>query len=200
LIAYFDRLYWLITLKDKEDEKDEEVKIDKVHKVHKVHKVDTENHATSDVPVLRRAAMDFLARREHSFHELQHKLHRKFPDSPAAQLDDVLQCLADEGLQSDDRFTESWVRYRQGRGFGYHHIRSDLCARGLSNTTIDRYLFDDDDAWLNSARDLVRKRLRSLNTEIIEFGSKPHRKLLKFLESRGFGHREIRQALEEVVK
>jgi SOS response regulatory protein OraA/RecX len=53
---------------------------------------------------------------------------------------------------------------------------------------------------LNCARDLVRKRLRSLNTEIIEFGSKSHRKLLKFLESRGFGHREIRQALEEVVK
>lgn len=193
MIAYFDRLHWLITLKDKEDEKDEEVKIDKVHKV------DKENHATSDVPVLRRAAMDFLARREHSFHELQHKLHRKFPDSPAAQLDDVLQCLANEGLQSDDRFTESWVRYRQGRGFGYHHIRSDLCARGLSNTIIDRYLFDDDDVWLDSARDLVAKKLRSLNTEIIEFGSKHHRKLLKFLESRGFGHREIRQALEEVL-
>lgn len=144
--------------------------------------------------------MDFLARREHSFHELQHKLHQKFPDTPNEQLDEVLQCLANEGLQSDDRFAESWVRYRQGRGFGYHHIRNDLCARGLSNTTIDRFLFDDDEAWLSSARELIAKKLRSLHTEAVEFGSKPHRKLLKFLESRGFGHREIRQALEEVVK
>jgi regulatory protein len=144
--------------------------------------------------------MDFLARREHSFHELQHKLHQKFSDTPSELLDEVLRCLQKEGLQSDERFTESWVRYRQGRGFGYHHIRSDLCARGLSNTIIDRYLFDDDEAWLNSAIDLVAKKLRSLNTETIEFGSKPHRKLMKFLESRGFGHREIRQTLEEVVK
>jgi len=144
--------------------------------------------------------MDFLARREHSFHELQHKLHQKFSDTPSELLDEVLRCLQNEGLQSDDRFTESWVRYRQGRGFGYHHIRGDLSARGLSNTIIDRYLFDDDEAWLHSARDLVAKKLRTLDTETIEFGSKPHRKLLKFLESRGFGHREIRQALEEVVK
>lgn len=143
--------------------------------------------------------MDFLARREHSFHELLHKLHQKFPDTSSARLEEVLQCLAHEGLQSDDRFTESWVRYRQGRGFGYHHIRNDLSARGLSTRTIDQYLFEDDETWLCSAKELVAKKLRSLNAETVKFGSKPHRKLLKFLESRGFGHREIRQALEEVV-
>jgi len=187
-VTAIDRAHWLITLKDKEEIEN------------KKSKKDNKDHATSDVPVLRRAAMDFLARREHSFHELQHKLHQKFSDTPSELLDEVLRCLQNEGLQSDDRFTESWVRYRQGRGFGYHHIRGDLSARGLSNTIIDRYLFDDDEAWLHSARDLVAKKLRTLDTETIEFGSKPHRKLLKFLESRGFGHREIRQALEEVVK
>ena len=143
--------------------------------------------------------MDFLARREHSFHELQHKLQQKFPDADAETLDQVLQCLKDEGLQSDERFTESWVRYRQGRGFGYHHIRADLSARGLSSLIIDRYLFDDDETWLQSARDLVAKKLRSLDLDSIEFGSKPHRKLMKFLESRGFGHREIRQAISSVL-
>ena len=39
-----------------------------------------ENINTKDVPVLRRAAMDFLARREHSLHELKTKLIRKFPE------------------------------------------------------------------------------------------------------------------------
>ena len=44
-----------------------------------------ENIDTKDVPVLRRAAMDCLARREHSLHELKTKLTRKFPDlSPHA--------------------------------------------------------------------------------------------------------------------
>ena len=148
---------------------------------------------TVDVPVLRRAAMDFLARREHSFHELQLKLQRKFPDEPVSRLEQIIKELQEDGLQSDERFTESWVRYRQSRGFGYRHIRADLKERGVDTTLIDRFLFDDDDCWLQTAIDLTGKRLGK--DERVAFGSSLHKKLQRYLESRGFGHREIQSAL-----
>lgn len=161
----------------------------------------TESSATStvesqtvDVPVLRRAAMDFLARREHSSRELHHKMQLKFPDTSSQLLDEVLGTLAEEGLQSDERFTESWVRYRQSRGFGFHHIRSDLRERGIANALIEKYLFSDDDCWKETAISLVNKRLTE--SEQIEFGSPLHRKIQRYLKSRGFGNQEIQFALK----
>lgn len=147
---------------------------------------------TIDVPVLRRAAMDFLARREHSRLELQLKLTRKYPDADRDLLAQVLDDLATEKLQSDDRFVESWVRYRKSRGFGYRHISADLHARGISQCVLDRHLFADDEDWQALADSLVE---RKLGTGRLQFGDRQHRRLLRFLESRGFGAREIRNSL-----
>ena len=83
-----------------------------------------ENIDTKNVLVLRRAAMDFLARREHSLYELKTKLIRKFPDLSPKLVLAVLSRLTIEGLQSDERYTESRIRYRLERGFGFHHILS----------------------------------------------------------------------------
>ena len=77
----------------------------------------SETTPCNDVPVLRRAAMDYLARREQSFYELTQKLNKKFPESDSDLLVEVLDILKAENLQSDDRFTESYVRYRKSRGF-----------------------------------------------------------------------------------
>lgn len=155
---------------------------------------DSEESASIDVPVLRRAAMNFLARREHSYQELLHKLQRKFPDTPEQMLTDVMDALAEENLQSDERFTESWVRYRQSRGFGFHHIRSDLKERGISTSLMEKYLFSDDDCWTETAITLINKRL--VESERVEFGSSLHMKLQRYLESRGFGSKEIRHAID----
>ena len=153
----------------------------------------TRDHATSGVPVLRRAAMDFLARREHSYQELTRKLQLKFPDVTPDKIAEVLDALRSEKLQSDDRFAESWVRYRQNRGFGYMHILADLKERGVSSQTINRYLFADDDTWHQSVENLIKKRLN--DGETLEFGSKSHQKLTRYLQSRGFAPQEIQRAL-----
>ena len=154
----------------------------------------TRDHATSDVPVLRRAAMDFLARREHSFRELTRKMQLKFPDSKPEAIEAVLDVLRTEKLQSDERFAESWVRYRQSRGFGYLHILADLKERGISASVIEQYLFDDNDLWAESIDGLVEKRLGS--SRKIVFGSKEHQKLARYLQSRGFAASDINRALQ----
>ena len=146
-----------------------------------------------DISALQRAAIDYLARREHSSLELQRKLHRKFPDAAPELVKAVIERLGQNHLQSDERFTEFWVRYRQGRGFGYLKILSELKERGIDAGTANRYLFIDDDSWLAMVESLVSKRL--VTDKKIEFGSRLHRKLVRFLQSRGFGAEEIQLAI-----
>lgn len=146
-----------------------------------------------DVPVLRRAAMDFLARREHSFYELREKLSLRFPDEDLARIESVLEDLVDDNLQSDSRFAEAWTRYRKSRGFGYHHIRQDLLQRRVDIGVIEQFLFTDDECWKEMASALISKRTDE--SEKFEFGSTRHRKLVKFLESRGFGSKEIQLSI-----
>ena len=155
----------------------------------------SETASCNDASVLRRAAMDYLARREHSFYELTQKLNKKFPESDSDLLVEVLDTLKADNLQSDERFTESYVRYRKSRGFAYQHIRADLAGRRVSETIIGKYLIKTDEHWQISADQLVAKKLRS--QEPLSFGSKVHRKLSRFLVSRGFSPAEIRKAVEK---
>lgn len=150
--------------------------------------------STNDVPVLRRAAMDVLARREHSQFELRQKLSRKFPEADTLVIDAVIETLREEKLQSDDRFTEYYVRYRKSRGFAYLHIRSELAARYVPQHIIEAHLFEDDADWNLLAHYQVQKRLRGLPS--IKFGDRQHRAIVRFLESRGFTLSSIRKVLE----
>jgi regulatory protein len=150
--------------------------------------------SSPDVPVLRRAAMDYLARREHSAFELRQKLSCKYPEADPQEMDTVLERLREGKLQSDTRFTTAFIRYRKSRGFGYLHLKADLGSRGIAASLIDEYLWGDDD-WLAIAEALVGKKLG--DNEKIGFGSKQHRKILRFLESRGFSATETRQVLRK---
>lgn len=151
-----------------------------------------------DVPVLRRAVMDYLARREHSRHELVLKLTRKFPDAAPVEFDVVLDQLSREGLQSDERFVESYVRYRRGKGFGPFHIRAALQQRGVADTIVSRFLFEDDDSWDDIARGLIGNRFGSLSSAI-EFGSKLHQRIHRLLQSRGFSPHTIRKIIDPLL-
>jgi len=169
-------------------EKSETTKKSKIYKV-------SEIVPCNDVPALRRAAMDYLARREHSFFELMQKLSKKFPETEGEVFLEVLKALKSENLQSDERFTEAYVRYRKSRGFAYSHIKGDLNSRRVSDSLIVKHLLVDDEDWQQTAEQLVVKKLR--HQEPPSYGSKLHRKVTRFLESRGFASTEIRKALEK---
>lgn len=83
---------------------------------------------------VRVAAMNLLARREHSLSELQTKLSRRFalPDMVAS----VLHALQRENLQSDERYAESLLRQRLQRGYGPARVRQDMRERGLDDAAI----------------------------------------------------------------
>jgi len=84
-----------------------------------------------DTANLRRASMEFLARREHSVHELRQKLLKKFSDATESVVNVVLDQLEKDNLQSDARFAESYSSIEKS-SFGCLHIRRELASGGLN--------------------------------------------------------------------
>ncbi|GIX29654.1 MAG: regulatory protein RecX [Porticoccaceae bacterium] len=139
---------------------------------------------------LYRAALDLLARREHSRLELARKLRARSA-VPGEVLAAVLDRLAAEGLQSDRRFAESFVRLRVGRGQGPCRIRAELRQRGVEEALIE-------DALATCEVDWVALASRALRSRFGEGAPRQARELarrIRFLRGRGFAEEQIRRAL-----
>lgn len=139
----------------------------------------------SDVAVtpveVRRAAMDLLARREHSLLELQRKLRRRFPRDV---IQTSLEKLAAEGLQSNERFAESYVRQRAGRGYGPMRIRVELQERGISDTQAEAALEGSGFDWQDVAQQALTKKFDAASTSSPSLAEKA--RILRFAAYRGF--------------
>lgn len=146
---------------------------------------------------LRRVAMDCLARREHSFFELKQKLQSKFPDKDPAEIQQELERLRNDNLQSDKRFAESFVRYRKTRGFGYLAIRESLRKKYVPESLIEEYLFADDEDWQLILQEVVNRKLSG--QKFLRFGSKEHLRIVRFLLGRGFPQAVIQSSLHNYL-
>ena len=136
--------------------------------------------------VLQRAC-DFLARREHSRKELQQKLSRRCEDE--ALIEELLDKLADEGLQSDERFTESFVHHRVNNGKGPLKIQQELNQRGVDQNLISIYLDSEEFDWISLAE---KVRIKKYGNEIPADYQKQALQS-RFLYSRGFNSEHIRR-------
>jgi len=153
--------------------------------------------STTEAPAitLRRAAMNLLARREHGFRELLDKLSAKYPDfSPEELIKPVLERLQEEGLQSDLRFLEAFVRYRSKRGMGPLKIAAELQPRGLSQELVRDALYGVGIDWQELCRDALHKKLGNKAGKAKLEPSEMQR-CIRFLQQRGFGHEDIRKVL-----
>ena len=144
---------------------------------------------------LRLAAMNALARREHSKGELKEKIAARFKDCDEL-IEQILEQLAGEGLQSDIRFAESYSRARINRGYGRLQIAHNLKTKGVTEDVI-RQVFDAlEPDWFALASEVLVKR----------FGCTPAQDLrdkgrrVRFLQYRGFNGEQIRHALEEQAR
>ncbi len=83
----------------------------------------------ADPGACERAALDLLARREHSRRELERKLGaRGFTDELIAP---TLDALEESGELASARFTASFIRARAAKGQGPARIRAELAERGI---------------------------------------------------------------------
>jgi len=141
---------------------------------------------------VRKKAMDLLMRREQAVGELQQKLNAK--DYDADIVAEVVEQLALEGLVSDARFTEAFVRYRANNGRGPQRIQSELRERGVDEKIQAAYLDMRDSRWFARAEQVRCKRFGDAPPE--DF--KERARQARFLQYRGFTSEQIREVLDDV--
>ncbi len=112
--------------------------------------------AHSDGADIRLAAMNLLARREHSLGELRRKLLTRFGDERAVETE--LQRLVEEHLQSDQRFAQSFARSRALRGYGPARLRQEMRDKHLSDADIAEAFETAELDWYTLAETVFRKK------------------------------------------
>ena len=130
-----------------------------------------------------------LARREHSHKELLTKLMQKGFERADIQL--VIDELAEQNWQSDERFAECYARYRLQKGFGAVAIRYELSQKGIDvavDALNDAMLTVADD-WLDLLTHVYCRKYGDIEPISRHDWSKRSR----FLLQRGFSSSQITQ-------
>jgi regulatory protein len=136
---------------------------------------------------LRQRAVKLLARREHTRSELARKLAAH---GTPEEIDTVLNQLATVGLQSDSRFTESYLRSQAAR-LGAARLRQTLRTKGVEMAVIDAQVVDLPDE-LGRARVIWQKKFSTPPAD-----SKEWARQARFLQGRGFSVEIIRTLMNE---
>ncbi len=144
---------------------------------------------------IKNQCLRLLTRREHSQKELLTKLMQKGFDR--ADIQPVIDELAKQNWQSDDRFAECYARYRLQKGFGAVAIRYELSQKGIDvavNALNDAMLTVADD-WL----DLLTRVYNKKYGEIMPITCHEWSKRSRFLLQRGFSSSQISQFAKSYV-
>lgn len=136
--------------------------------------------------------MNMLARRENSFKELDQKLARRFPEQ-GSLIRTALEELAADGLQSDLRFAESYLRSRAARGFGEVRIALELAQKGIADAVVRQAMASVAIDWDGLLEDQFHKKCRSQPPATVEEKAK----LLRFFQHRGFAPDQVRRLLRK---
>jgi len=99
--------------------------------------------------------MRLLAMREHTRFELRNKLKRAHA---AADIEQALKSLSEQGLQSDERYTELYVELRRNKGYGPLRIRTELREKGVEGALIDIHVDENDAGWSSLLLQVVKKK------------------------------------------
>ncbi|HDZ47014.1 hypothetical protein LCGC14_0154970 [marine sediment metagenome] len=137
-------------------------------------------------------AIGLLARREYSRAELAQRLQKKSFDNAA--IEECLDTLIEQDLQSDARFAASFVHSRIMRGQGIIRIKGELRQRGVDQETLNTAFAAVEESeqvdWFELARETLARRFTSPGEN-----PKERARRERFLASRGFDFEQIRYAL-----
>jgi regulatory protein len=147
-----------------------------------------ENPLAKEIKSLRQTSLKTLARREHSYWELQQKLLAKSENKQA--IITVLDKLKSEKLLDDHRFAEAYIRMRSNRGYGPVRIQNELHHRGVTDVISDEIINNIKNEWPALAISVRKKRFGSNIPK--DFNERA--KQMRFLEYRGFTHDQIKAA------
>jgi regulatory protein len=134
------------------------------------------------------AALDALARRDHSAEDLRRKLLKKGYD--VSVVSPLLDALAAEKLLDDRRYMENFVAYHAARGQGPMRVRMELRRHGLQGPPVEDYL-DNYPEWLMQLRKTRQKKFGAA----LPANYADRERQARFLGYRGFTSAQIRTVL-----
>jgi regulatory protein len=141
-----------------------------------------------DARAARAAALDALARRDHSAGDLHRKLLEKGYDVGVVGL--LLDALRAEKLLDDRRFTENFLAYHAARGHGPLRVRMDLRRHGVEGVLVEECL----DAYPDWIPHLRKARYKKFGAALpVDYADRQRQ--ARFLSYRGFTSAQIRTAL-----
>jgi regulatory protein len=130
-----------------------------------------------------------LGRREHSAFELQQKLRQRgFTDAVIKQ---ALATAQEHGWQSDQRYTEIWLRQALLGGNGWLKIKAKAATKGIDEELLQTIVAAERPDW----RELCFERLCKKFGEQPPQSAKERDKVMRHLLNRGFRFDEIKAAL-----
>jgi regulatory protein len=141
-----------------------------------------------DARAARVAALDALARRDHSCEDLRRKLLEKGYDT--AVVAPLLDALLSENLLDDRRYMENFVAYHAARGQGPIRVRMELRRHGLQGAPVEEYLANYPE-WMAQLRKARQKKFGSA----LPANYADRQRQARFLGYRGFTSAQIRSAL-----
>jgi regulatory protein len=139
---------------------------------------------------LRSAALELLARREHSARQLLEKLGRRSDDADLCRA--IVTDLEQSGIVSDVRFGEAWVRSRiRTHPESRFHLTAGLRQRGLAeavaNSVVNRVMEEEQVDEVTMIQELARRAARGGRTSPAQ--------LARRLSRLGFRRSDIERAL-----
>ena len=153
------------------------------------------SESPSENKIIRKKAMDYLSRREHSRYELYKKIstHNFNKDLINQELDLLIR----DGLLSDERFVEAFIHSRKKNGKGPLKISAELQQRGADESLINKYIEEiENSEWLDSAKQVVEKKLG--NNQQLDYYNQL--KMMKFLNNRGFTIDQVKLTIKKLKK
>jgi regulatory protein len=148
-------------------------------------------------------ACDYLSRREHSEKEIKQKLKRKFKTVKSTELDGLLGKLKEIGFQSDERFTESFVRTSVFRRYGPGKIRFDLGRKGIDKEQSQKAMEEKEIDFKQLATEFAERKFRRIIEEYSELEyedkQKVRQKMYRSLCSRGFAYEDVKEVVKNIL-
>jgi len=134
---------------------------------------------------IRAICLRLLARREYSQLELLTKLSLKGFIRQDVQA--VIDRLANQGLQSDERFAEIYARSRFNKGFGSLKVAYELKQRGIDGFDLQAVIMEN----FGDETQLINQVYNKKYASTLELTLKERLKRQRFLQQRGFSSKLI---------
>ena len=132
--------------------------------------------------------MNALSRREHS----EKEIYLKFISLVESKntLSEEISKLKEEGLLSDDRFAEAYIRSRYHSGFGPVRIKYELEKKGIVQDKIEKSFQEIDLDWDSKLKKELKKKFTSQESKL------DYDKIIKFFLYRGFDLEKINKIIK----